>query len=426
MQGAYQASVGAVSPSSQTCVKYPSNPVLNDSGEYPTYFSNVTLTNYATHYEQPSVLKVGGTYEMWFSGAVDNVSGIFTSTSFDGVAWSVRSAPVLTPGANGTWDSSAVYSPDVIWNGSMYLMYYTGTGNGPDLFRQVGLATSSDMVHWQKYQDNPVIGHGPGTYDAFYARFAAVLHDPPIYRMWYIGHSLVNYSNVPSYYIAVDYATSTDGVHWTKADANPVYGGGANWANNFFEHPSVFKINGTFIMAGDNGYEIAYLTSQDGIHWANDSQVLVGPSAEGWDNGSVLYPSLLVQGSSVMIWYTGLGQIPHEEYFDGIGLATCRLLLVSTSTTETMTSTAVSTQTGSTVTSTVVSIQTTTATVTSTVVSTQTATATTTTAPTVTEVSTVAQASLGPGEQAAVYLVVATIAAAATLVVVRVLAKRPR
>ena len=341
-------SASAFSPPSQSCSKYPSNPVLNDSGEYPSDFSNTTLTNYATHYDYASVLKVGGTYEMWFSGAVDNVSGIFAASSSDGVAWSVRSAPVLTTGANGTWDSSSVYSPDVISNGSTYLMYYTGTGNGPNQFRQVGLATSSDMIHWQKYQGNPIIVHGPGTYDSFYTRYATVLYDPPIYRMWYTGQSLLNSSKVPSFYIAVDYATSTDGVHWVKSDANPVYGGGANWGSYFFEHPSVVKVNGTLIMAGDNGYQIAYVTSQDGIRWGGGGQVLVGPSADGWDNGSVLYPTLLVQGLSVIIWYTGERQTPHEGYFDGIGLVSCPLVIAQATTTSTVTgptTTVTSTQT---------------------------------------------------------------------------------
>jgi hypothetical protein len=276
------------------------------------------------------------------------MSGIFAASSSDGVAWSVRSAPVLTTGANGTWDSSAVYSPDVIWNGSTYLMYYTGTGNGPNQFRQVGLATSSDMIHWQKHQGNPIIVHGPGTYDSFSTRYAAVLYDSPIYRMWYTGQSLLNSSKVPSFYIGIDYATSTDGIHWVKSDANPVYGGGANWESYFFEHPSVVKVNGTLIMAGDNGYQIAYVTSQDGIHWGGGGQVLVGPSADGWDNGSVLYPALLVQGSSVMVWYTGERQTPHEGYFDGIGLASCPLVITQSTTTSTVTgptTTVTSTQT---------------------------------------------------------------------------------
>ncbi|HEV2139414.1 MAG TPA: hypothetical protein VGR53_11295 [Nitrososphaerales archaeon] len=322
--------------SPQVCVKQ-SSPVLNDTGRYTTFYPsmNFSLVSYSTHYEFPSVLKTGGTYLMWFSGAVHNISGIFTASSPDGMTWAVTSTPVLKTGTNGTWDSGVVYSPDVIWNGSMYLMYYTATGTGA--YREVGLAYSRDNVAWVKYEHNPVLVAGPSYYDSWWGRFGSVIKDGSAYRMWYSGHTLTNRSS--PWYVAIDYATSADGVHWTKSDANPVYGGGANWTSYYFEHPSVAMINGILLMVSGDGYQISYATSVDGTHWVGGGQILVGPSPGRWDNATVLYPAILVEGTKVMIWYTGETSTSQQEYFDGIGLASCFLITLSSTTTTTSTAT---------------------------------------------------------------------------------------
>lgn len=279
-------------------------------------------------------MKSGGLYVMWLSGVLNNVTGIFTARSTDGVNWK-NFTLVLRPGLNGSWDE-LVYSPSVIWNGSTYLMYYTGTGT--DSYRQIGLAYSRDNTNWVKYAHNPILTAGPGIYDSWWGRFADVMLDNGVYKTWYTGHTLTNTST--PWYTAVDYATSMDGVHWTKYPGNPVYGAEQWLAGNpvFYEHPSVIKVDQTYVMiAGPN--EIGYATSPDGIRWTQGNGVLIAPGTNSsWDGEDVRLPSALLNGTQILVWYTGYGANLQE----GIGLAACSFLFLPTVQTTTTTSTIVS------------------------------------------------------------------------------------
>ncbi|QQG49096.1 MAG: hypothetical protein HY247_01935 [archaeon] len=326
----------------QGCADYPGNPLLDHSEPFTAVaFNNSTYTDYATKYEYPSVIRQGGAYIMWFSGAIHNVTGIFTASSQNGITWDVRPTPVLSLGLNGTWDDSAVYSPYVLWNGTMYLLYYTGSGT--DSFRQVGLAYSPDNAHWTRYPSNPVLTAGPGYYDSWWTRFSDVILDNGIFRMWYTGHPVVNSS---SWFLSVDYAESADGIHWNKYSGNPVLGDSQSFWNgtSYFSHPSVVKMGGSYIMVLDDYTQISYATSHDGISWTASKSVLVSPAGSPtWVNGSTLGASALVNGSSLLIWYWGRGFSSGNET-SGIALAKCSLVVVSTTSKSTETTTATTTK----------------------------------------------------------------------------------
>ncbi len=287
---------------------------------------------------------------MWFSGAINNITGIFAATSSDGAHWSVRNLPALKPGVNGTWDSGVIYSPDVVWNGTIYLMYFVGN-NGSVASRSIGVAFSADNINWREWPQNPVVRGGPNYYDGAYVRFPSVLFDGRVYKMWYTGHSPVNSSTVPNFFLAIDYATSPDGVHWTKYPGNPVLGGSAYWGSNnsvFFEHPSVVKINDTYLMVGDDGFQISFATSKDGMNWnASRNSLLLPASQPSWDNYSATFPSIVLTGTEILLWFTGSSQVVTPKYSvdqsNGIGLASCHFLFVSTTNTVTTTFTATTT-----------------------------------------------------------------------------------
>ena len=65
--------------------------------------------------------------------------------------WTIDPDPMLSPGPSGSWDEVQVNAPDVLKTGDGYVMYYDAHGNGNT--SMIGMATSSDGVHWQKYND---------------------------------------------------------------------------------------------------------------------------------------------------------------------------------------------------------------------------------------------------------------------------------
>lgn len=66
--------------------------------------------------------------------------------------------PVLGPGALGVWDEAGIWAPDIIEVAGVYYMFYTGSDALNN--QAIGLATSTDLSHWNKHTNNPVVTPG--------------------------------------------------------------------------------------------------------------------------------------------------------------------------------------------------------------------------------------------------------------------------
>jgi len=142
-------------------------------------------------------------------------------------------------------------------------MYYHGensSGGG-----SIGLAYSKDKVHWQKYSGNPVLSPSE-RYDSNWMGYPSVIFDSQVYKMWYTGRQIGG-GNI-SY--TIDYATSKDGIHWTKYGGNPVVTGETGKIEKYVwaQQPDVLKVDSKYFMLLQFGYNvISYATSNDGLSW---------------------------------------------------------------------------------------------------------------------------------------------------------------
>ena len=195
--------------------------------------------------------------------------------------------PVLGPTASAALDSDNVDDPALAKIGSTYVMWYSGTpedGGRSAIFR----ATSTDATTWTRSNGGaPVLQGTAGAFDQDGVFGPDVVYDPadPVtpYRMWYSGRAGV--------FGAIGYATSADGVTWVKYPAfggypQPVLAHGpAGSADSFSAaDPSVLKDGTTWKMwyTGDDSSKkrIAYATSTDGITWAKGGKV-IAPEDDG-------------------------------------------------------------------------------------------------------------------------------------------------
>ena len=118
------------------------------------------------YFNYPFVLKVGGSYMMWYTSG----NKIYLATSPDGATWSRANggSPVLSPSTSLAWEAYGVYSASVLYDssGGNYIMSYSGmdtTGVTAD----TGLATSTDGISWTKYPGNPIVALSPaGSWDS--------------------------------------------------------------------------------------------------------------------------------------------------------------------------------------------------------------------------------------------------------------------
>ena len=193
-----------------------------------------------------SVLKDGDTYRMWYAGMeTTGVREIGYATSTDGLAWTkVGTGPVLT--ATNLWEAGTVYYPSVIKDGDTFKMYYSARAvNVPDNSpSEICYATSTDGITWDKPNlglysfdgstaNNIVMPLGAaGSFDVTRATHPHVIKDGDVYRMWYGGYDEDATSTDPTTEWAIGYATSTDGINWTKSLDNPVLEASQAWELN--------------------------------------------------------------------------------------------------------------------------------------------------------------------------------------------------
>lgn len=190
----------------------------------PVFTSDKVTYGQAAIFVSSVLVGDDGTWTLYFytvdlSTPAHAVIGRATATKPTG-PWTPDAAPILTAGAAGAWDSYSVAHPSVLRTSAGYVMYYSGSSGAADPHNAIGMATSPDGIHWTKRHD-PVLNAGTGdAWDNQIIFDPNVVQTPNGYVMAYFGLGPV--SVVPKPFTAVGYATSADGVTWTKSSANPV------------------------------------------------------------------------------------------------------------------------------------------------------------------------------------------------------------
>jgi hypothetical protein len=136
-------------------------------------------------------------------------------------------------------------------------------------------STLSGQTVWDKHPENPVLELEPGGDDGA-SRGGPVAYYDDTFHMWYSkGHT----DTIDAH---IGYATSPDGIHWTKHGDNPVLETGpeGSWDKLQCFFPTVLIRDNVFHMwylgrpggSDSNERKIGHATSSDGIHWVKDPQ----------------------------------------------------------------------------------------------------------------------------------------------------------
>ncbi len=273
-----------------------------------------------------TVIYTDSQFFMWFAGSptCDNPR-IGRANSQDGIAWLEDPLnPILIPGLPPSWDELSAFLPRVIKDGNSYTMWYSGDSR-PD-YGRIGRATSLDGRAWQKDTLNPVMNEGgSGAWDQPFVGPDCVLFDGTVYKMWYDGGTL----SVPGQPISIGYATSPDGVHWTRNAENPVLTPGppGAWDEDGIGSCTVIYASGYYHLWYTGDYSrwysgglsgIGYAVSPDGVHWKKfpGNPVLRNGLSNAWDQTGIYNPVVILAGSLFTMWYSG---------YDGVGSASSTL-----------------------------------------------------------------------------------------------------
>ncbi len=118
--------------------------------------------------EDPRLLKIGTTYYLTYTGYNLHDAQLCLATSTDLIHWQRKG--VILPAYKGTWNEqwtkSGAIVPEKI-NGKWW-MYYLGTRKDSDGKSRdyMGLASSDDLLHWADATAKPVLDRRPGAFDS--------------------------------------------------------------------------------------------------------------------------------------------------------------------------------------------------------------------------------------------------------------------
>ena len=161
--------------------------------------------------------------------------------------WRKEPRPVLDPGPYMSWDERGVADPCVVRLGSEFYMYFLGEDRAAR--QRIGVARSSDGIHWQKLVSNPVLEIGePGAFDENGLGEPAVWQARGYYWMLYTGRGAGEVRRL-------GIARSSDGVHWTKLPE--VFAGASAWDSKVLCDPSVEAAGDSAVGVWFGGGDIA-------------------------------------------------------------------------------------------------------------------------------------------------------------------------
>jgi predicted GH43/DUF377 family glycosyl hydrolase len=278
--------------------KYPKNPVLG--GDLGTCFDI-------------SVLREENIYRMWFSWRPKKSIALVESK--DGIEWS-KPVIVIRPNDKTDWEDD-LNRPTVIKKGELYQMWYTGQARGKSW---IGYATSHDGKAWHRESDKPVLS-AEEPWEKVAVMCPQVIYDAKakLYRMWYSGGDQYE----PD---AIGYATSHDGLAWSKHEGNPIFrpNGDLAWEKERVTACQVVPTTDGFVMfyigfRDQHHAQIGMALSSDGISgWKRHSaNPIIRPGVDKWDHDSCYKPFAVFDGQKWLLWYNG-----RRGGFEQIGLAT--------------------------------------------------------------------------------------------------------
>lgn len=350
-------------------VEFPTTPANTVEQTYYMYYGNNVVSD---DWDIHKTFLIGDDFE---STTINEITNPWTRYA---------SNPVFAKNpTNPSWDYYFVNSPflavdengDAYKDGSdRYYMYYSGSGNADGYVLnedQVGLARSTDLINWTRItstvtplgsaHDGLVLPLGAnGQFDDSDTQIGTIIVKDGTFHMWYTGNDDSSSDN-----LKFGYATSSDGITWTKSGDNPIlsYGtvddndgvyaphvilDGSTWkmwyigkntagsptfgvmyatapvatptvwtrySNSYvYEHNQtgnsmwgsyVFKDGSTYNMIYINydslPYQFHLATSSDGINWNYEGLIFEVGESGQWDEKSVAWASQIKVGST---WYT--------------------------------------------------------------------------------------------------------------------------
>lgn len=239
----------------------------------------------------PDIIFDDGIYKMWYGGqSSSGHDSIHFATSADCVTW-VKHGTVIPTGVN-----NHVNDPSVVKVNGTYYMYYSVAPVAE--LDEIWLATSNNSISWTIH--GQVIGPAATGWDSLKVGRPTVLHEGGVFKMWFDGseEDPANPGQIkPGSGRHVGYATSANGVTWTKWPGNPIF--------NHSGAIDVEHLDGKYVVVEESGTGIWWRTGTNETSFDSTSHVLFRNVNTTFDAHGHVTPFIMVEGGKWVATYTG-------------------------------------------------------------------------------------------------------------------------
>ena len=95
---------------------------------------------------------------------------------------------IFSPSTEG-WDSLSVVTPRIFFDEGIYILIYAGDNEEKDYPKNFGIAFSKDLLSWTRYPGNPILSSGSqGSWESRAIWFPEILKVNENYYLWYEGY----------------------------------------------------------------------------------------------------------------------------------------------------------------------------------------------------------------------------------------------
>jgi predicted GH43/DUF377 family glycosyl hydrolase len=235
--------------------------------------------------------------------------------SADLFTWKKMKTYPIPEGSQSSWDSDFIAHGFVYKERNTFVMLYDGSRRG-NWLEEIGMATSTDIIHWKKHEDNPIFHIGDAWWEKRHVSRCSVYKNSDTYFLYYAGHD--------GQRERIGLATGKNIKNLTTRYKDPVLdvGGRGSWDEKSISDPHVIRFENRYLMFYSGidmkGIERTGLaTSSDLIHWKKYAKnPILDVSCDGWDKISASRACPFVENGTLYLFYSG-----RKKYFYSIGLA---------------------------------------------------------------------------------------------------------
>jgi predicted GH43/DUF377 family glycosyl hydrolase len=101
--------------------------------------------------------------------------------------WHRLPDPVYSWRGGGDWEKAGLYKACFFLHNDLFYLFYNAKNEASTWIEQTGVATSKDLLHWDRYEGNPVLRVTPGTWKSKFVSDPCIAKDGDLWLNFFFG-----------------------------------------------------------------------------------------------------------------------------------------------------------------------------------------------------------------------------------------------